>query len=57
MSELIETFLMLARGSDKSSRDNYVVSEVGPIVRKVIEQQRVWLGNKPVEVIVREKDT
>lgn len=55
MSELIETFLMLARGSDKSSRDNYVVSEVGPIVRKVIEQQRVWLGNKPVEVIVREK--
>lgn len=52
MSELIETFLILAQIHNEST--DIATHEMGPIVRKVIDQQRVWLGNKPIEVIVEE---
>lgn len=54
MVELIETFLVLARINNESDEDCYS-RKLGPIARKVIEQQRIWLGNKPVEVKVVEK--
>jgi len=53
MSGLIETFLVLAQINDGSTK-YYDACDMGPIVRKVIKQQRVWLGDKPVEVIVEE---
>ena len=53
MSELIETFLILAQINNESTKRHHAY-EMGPIVRKVIEQQRVWLGDKPVEVSVEE---
>ncbi|SEN21298.1 sensor histidine kinase [Nitrosomonas marina] len=54
MIELIETFLVLARIHNESDEDCRP-RKMGTIVRKVIEQQRVWLGDKPVEVHVIEK--
>ncbi len=51
MTELIETFLILAQINSEST-GYHNACEMGPIVHKVIEQQRVWLGDKPVEVIV-----
>ena len=51
MTELIETFLILAQINSEST-GYHDACEMGPIVHKVIEQQRVWLGDKPVEVIV-----
>ncbi len=51
MSELIETFLILAQINDASTHNNAACA-MEPIVRKVIEQQRVWLGDKPVNVSV-----
>ncbi len=54
MSELIETFLVLAQINDESTR-YHDACEIEPIARKVIKQQRVWLSDKPVEVIVEEK--
>ncbi|SFI46486.1 HAMP domain-containing sensor histidine kinase [Nitrosomonas sp. Nm34] len=57
MSELIETFLLLAHNSSKPTKKyNFVDCEVGPIVHRVIEQQRIWLGSKPVDVVVKEKE-
>ena len=53
MSELIDTFLVLVQINDESTR-YHDACEMGPIVRKVIKQQRVWLNDKPVEVIVEE---
>lgn len=53
MSELIETFLVLAQINDESTK-YHDACEVRPIVHKVIEQQRVWLGDKSVEVLVEE---
>ena len=55
ISELIETFLILAQINNTSSQYNDVY-QMEPIVRKVIEQQRVWLGNKPVKVLVEENE-
>src|SRR5690606_14093471 len=54
MVELIETFLVLARINSESDEGCHP-RRLGPIVRKVIEQQKIWLGNKPVEVKVVEK--
>ncbi len=51
MSELIETFLILAQTNDESTQ-NHAACVMEPLVRKVIEQQRVWLGDKPVKVNV-----
>ncbi len=52
MSELIETFLVLAQINDEPT---YGAScEMEPVVRKVIEQQRVWLGTKPIAVVLEE---
>lgn len=51
MSELIETFLILAQITDESAY-NHVVCAMEPLVNKVIEQQRVWLGDKPIKVNV-----
>ncbi len=56
MVELIETFLVLARINSESNEDCHL-RKLEPIVRKVIEQQRIWLGNKPVEVNVVEKSS
>ncbi|MCB1985927.1 MAG: HAMP domain-containing histidine kinase [Burkholderiales bacterium] len=53
MSELIESFLILAQINTESAKHDKAC-EMGPIVRKVIEQQRVWLGKKPVQVNVEE---
>ncbi len=53
MSELIETFLVLAQIDNVSSQYNDAC-QMESIVQKVIEQQRVWLGNKPIEVLVEE---
>lgn len=54
MSELIETFLILAQiNNDSLEITRY---EMAPLVRKVIDQQRVWLGDKPVDVIVDEQE-
>lgn len=51
MSELIETFLVLAQINDESIK-YHDACEMRSIIHKVIEQQRVWLGDKPVEVMV-----
>lgn len=58
MSELIETFLVLAQINNDSTNycDCCAVCEMGPIVRKVVEQQKVWLGNKLVDVIIEENE-
>lgn len=55
MSELIETFLVLAQINTEST--DIACYDMAPIVRDVIDQQRVWLSNKPIDVIVEEKDT
>lgn len=52
MSELIDTFLILAQVNNKSTKHDYAACELGPIVRKVVEQQRIWLGGKQLEVII-----
>lgn len=49
ISELIETFLILAQINHASTHSSAICA-MEPIVRKVIEQQRVWLGDKPVKV-------
>ncbi|MCW5608404.1 MAG: HAMP domain-containing histidine kinase [Nitrosomonas sp.] len=54
MTELIETFLVLARINSESDEDCHP-RKVGPIVQKVIRQQRIWLGSKPVAVKVVEE--
>ncbi len=56
MSELIDTFLVLAQVNNKSTKHDYAACELGPIVRKVVEQQRIWLGDKPLEVIIDESE-
>ncbi len=56
MSELIDTFLVLAQVNNKSTKYDYAACELGPIVRKVVEQQRIWLGGKPLEVIIEESE-
>lgn len=56
MSELIDTFLVLAQVNNKSTKHDYAACELGPIVRKVVEQQRIWLGDKPLEVIIEESE-
>lgn len=53
MSELIETFLILSQINDEPAKHNEAC-EMAPIISKVVEQQRVWLGKKPVQVIVEE---
>ena len=53
MSELIETFLILAQINTESAKHDKAC-EMGPIVRKVIEQQRVWIGKKPVQINIEE---
>ncbi len=54
MTELIETFLILAQINNESTK-YYDTCEMELIVRKTIEQQRVWLGDKPVEVKIEAK--
>lgn len=56
MSELIDTFLILAQVNNKSTKKDYAACELGPIVRKVVEQQRIWLGGKPLEVVIEESE-
>ncbi|SFK13237.1 Signal transduction histidine kinase [Nitrosomonas aestuarii] len=51
MTELIDTFLILAKIDDESNKSD-IVCQMEPIVRKVIEQQRVWLGEKPIQVTI-----
>ena len=55
ISELIETFLILAQIDNESAKYNFVCN-MGPIVRKVVEQQSVWLGDKPVTVRIKENE-
>lgn len=55
ISELIETFLVLAQIKNESNSFHDDCALL-PIVRRVIEQQRVWLGDKPVKVIIEEKE-
>lgn len=55
ISELIETFLILAQIDNESAKYIHACNMV-PIVRKVIEQQSVWLGDKPVTVRVKENE-
>ncbi|MDH5233256.1 MAG: HAMP domain-containing histidine kinase, partial [Gammaproteobacteria bacterium] len=55
ITELIETFLILAQIDNESTKYNHVCN-MEPIVRKVIEQQSVWLGDKPVKVIIEENE-
>ncbi len=55
VSELIETFLVLAQINDESTK-YHDACDMKPIVRKVIEQQGVWLGDKPIEVMVEENE-
>ncbi|PTN12436.1 HAMP domain-containing sensor histidine kinase [Nitrosomonas aestuarii] len=56
MSELIETFLVLAQISNKSVKYIDAVCDMNAIVQKVIDQQRIWLNDKPVKVIIEEKE-
>ncbi len=56
ISELIDTFLILAQINNKSTKHDYTTCELGPIIRKVVEQQRIWLGSKPLEVIIEESE-
>ena len=53
MTELVETFLVLARtqGAERNSNSE---CDVNMIAKDVIEQQKVWLYEKPVEVVLTE---
>ena len=55
ISELIDTFLVLSRqGSSTDPVDG--PCDVAAVVREVVSQQSVWLGDKPVEVRVVVQD-
>ncbi|HNP35868.1 MAG TPA: HAMP domain-containing sensor histidine kinase [Woeseiaceae bacterium] len=57
MSELVDTFLVLAQ-VDSGINTQVSAVELAPIVADVVEQQRVWLGDKDVTVdIVETHDT
>ncbi|HBV21218.1 MAG TPA: hypothetical protein DEF07_05810 [Nitrosomonas sp.] len=56
MIELIETFLVLAQISNNSVKYIDAVCDMKPIVQKVIDQQRIWLNDKPVKVVIEEKE-
>ncbi|MEJ2299610.1 MAG: HAMP domain-containing sensor histidine kinase, partial [Woeseiaceae bacterium] len=47
MSEMINTFLVLSRHEDEAEAD-FADCDVNQIVRETIENQSVWVGDKPV---------
>ena len=55
MAELIETFLLLARERGEESAQEAEQDTDKPLsalVRRVLDQQRVWLAAKPVELVL-----
>ena len=55
MAELAETFLLLARDrGEEEARDaaEEPAIPLSVLVRRVLEQQRVWLADKPVELVL-----
>lgn len=54
MAELVETFLLLARerGEENAQEAEGEAIPLSVLVRRVLEQQRVWLGEKPVELVL-----
>lgn len=54
MAELVETFLLLARerGEENSHEAEQDAMPLSVLVRRVLEQQRVWLADKPVELVL-----
>lgn len=53
MSELIETFLVLSQIKNESI-NHHNNCEMESIVRRVVEQQSIWLGDKPIVVKIEE---
>lgn len=54
MSELVDTFLVLSKIDDEVETP-YSACDLRPIVEDAVAQQRVWLGNKPVDVHIEER--
>jgi|GEM_PF-526927 len=54
MSELVDTFLVLSRIDDTGGQ--YSGCDLKPLIEEVIEQQRIWLGTKPVEICIIERN-
>jgi signal transduction histidine kinase len=55
MAELVETFLLLARergAEEAGDGKEEPASPLSGLVRRVLEQQRVWLAGKPVELVL-----
>ncbi len=54
MAELVETFLLLARerGEENVQEAEDEAIPLSVLVRRVLEQQRVWLAGKPVELVL-----
>jgi len=50
MAELVDTFLILAK-AEGTEPDGISTCNVNAIARDVVEQQKVWLYEKPVEVV------
>jgi signal transduction histidine kinase len=55
MSEMINTFLLLSRHEDEGDVD-FSDCDVNRIVRETIDNQSVWVGDKPVSTRVIEDD-
>lgn len=53
MSELINTFLLLSRHEDEADAD-FTDCDVNRTVRETIENQSVWVGDKPVSTRIIE---
>lgn len=55
MAELVETFLLLARErgeAESPDAEEAPALLLSALVRRVLEQQRVWLAGKPVELVL-----
>lgn len=56
MAELVETFLLLARerGEEEiQDTEQEPAIALSMLVRRVLEQQRIWLAGKPVELVLQ----
>lgn len=56
MSELVDTFLVLSRIDDDGGTP-HSACDLKPIIEDVTAQQRVWLGKKPVDVRIQERQS
>lgn len=54
MSELVSAFLILAQAEATNSAES-ASCDVNAVVRQAMEDQKIWLRNKPVDVCLREQ--